>query len=670
MNGERVSSVAAVALACVAARALPAQQRSLSDADVPAYAAVLQMTDAREVDTAVLRAAWRSNSSPLRVVATRAAGQVHALQMRPVLEHLLQDPDSAVAATAAFSLGLLRDTTSLAVIEHTVRAAPLTVAAAAARALGEMAPASTPGIARLLAQDSLAPAVTEALLLAAARARPVPVERLRPWLASPDSALRWRAAYAVARPLVPSGVRMLLPLARDVSAAVRAQVARALAQEAAGDSLASLAMPVLATLAGDPDPHVRVNALRAAASYGPRAAATLLHALGDPDPNVRVAAAASLGAAMPATDPRWDTALAADTSFAYRRSLAIAMARAGAPALAALHWRTSPRWEDRAALAEAAAGAPSGEMGLVMLRPLTVDSDGRVRAAALASLVALDDSTPRLAAERDAMLRRGLVDADPIVRAAALGGLTSHPEAADVPLLLASYERAAFDSAVDARVAAVRGLVMAWARDSSAMGPALRQQIRELPAPPAGDRITRAAGQPLTLLDSWRASHAARPPLAWYESRVRTLVRPALEGQLPRVDIVTWQGTITLELFAADAPLTVDNFLTLIRNGYYRGTRFHRVVPNFVVQDGDPRGDGNGGPPYTIRDELNRHRYDRGTLGMALSGPDTGGSQYFITLSPQPHLDGGYTIFGRVVRGESVLDSIVQGDRILAMRIR
>ena len=120
----------------------------------------------------------------------------------------------------------------------------------------------------------------------------------------------------------------------------------------------------------------------------------------------------------------------------------------------------------------------------------------------------------------------------------------------------------------------------------------------------------------------------------------------------------------------ADAPVTVRNFMNLAKSGYYRGTGFHRVVPNFVAQDGDPRGDGNGGPGYAIRDEMNPRRYERGALGMALSGPDTGGSQYFITHSPQPHLDGHYTVFGRVLSGYGALDAIVQGDRILSVTVR
>ena len=109
--------------------------------------------------------------------------------------------------------------------------------------------------------------------------------------------------------------------------------------------------------------------------------------------------------------------------------------------------------------------------------------------------------------------------------------------------------------------------------------------------------------------------------------------------------------------------------LSLAERGYYAGSRFHRVVPDFVAQDGDPRGDGDGGPGFAIRDEFNRHRYVRGSVGMALAGPNTGGSQYFLTHAPQPHLDGHYTVFGRLMVGDAVLARIVQGDRILRVEI-
>ena len=136
-----------------------------------------------------------------------------------------------------------------------------------------------------------------------------------------------------------------------------------------------------------------------------------------------------------------------------------------------------------------------------------------------------------------------------------------------------------------------------------------------------------------------------------------------------QVYLETDRGLIQIEMAILDAPLTVENFLTLARKGYFNGLSVHRVVPDFVVQDGDPRGDGSGGPGYTIRDELNERPFLRGTVGMALSWKDTGGSQFFITHSPQPHLDARYTAFGRVVNGMEVVDRIQQGDLIQRIRV-
>lgn len=134
--------------------------------------------------------------------------------------------------------------------------------------------------------------------------------------------------------------------------------------------------------------------------------------------------------------------------------------------------------------------------------------------------------------------------------------------------------------------------------------------------------------------------------------------------------LTTEKGTFTIDFLPEDAPLTVDNFVKLARAGYFNGLEVHRVVPNFVMQDGDPRGDGNGGPGWSIRCEVNMIPYERGAVGMALSGKDTGGSQWFVTHSPQPHLDGGYTVFGKVNEaGMKVVDKIVRGDKILSVRI-
>ena len=140
-------------------------------------------------------------------------------------------------------------------------------------------------------------------------------------------------------------------------------------------------------------------------------------------------------------------------------------------------------------------------------------------------------------------------------------------------------------------------------------------------------------------------------------------------GQVKAV-LSTEKGNFTIDLLPEDAPLTVDNFIKLAKSGYFNGLAIHRVVPNFVMQDGDPRGDGNGGPGWEIRDEINMLNFERGAVGMALSGKNTGGSQWFVTHSPQPHLDGGYTIFGRVNETDmKIVDLIVRGDKILSVNI-
>jgi cyclophilin family peptidyl-prolyl cis-trans isomerase/HEAT repeat protein len=144
----------------------------------------------------------------------------------------------------------------------------------------------------------------------------------------------------------------------------------------------------------------------------------------------------------------------------------------------------------------------------------------------------------------------------------------------------------------------------------------------------------------------------------------------ARAGRSVRALVTTSKGSFTIELLPEAAALTVDNFVQLAQRGYFRNITFHRVVPNFVIQGGDPRGDGNGGPGYSIRCEVNQVLYDRAAVGMALSGKDTGGSQWFVTHAPQPHLDGGYTVFGHIVMGMDVVDKIVRGDVIQSIVIK
>lgn len=142
---------------------------------------------------------------------------------------------------------------------------------------------------------------------------------------------------------------------------------------------------------------------------------------------------------------------------------------------------------------------------------------------------------------------------------------------------------------------------------------------------------------------------------------------------MKKVKLETEKGTMTIELFEADAPKTVANFVSLINDGFYDGLAFHRVIPNFVIQGGCPKGDGTGGPGYSIDCELDGENqfHDRGVLSMAHAGRNTGGSQFFICHSRAntAHLDRNHTVFGKVVENIDIVDKIQQGDKMIKLTV-
>jgi cyclophilin family peptidyl-prolyl cis-trans isomerase len=278
--------------------------------------------------------------------------------------------------------------------------------------------------------------------------------------------------------------------------------------------------------------------------------------------------------------------------------------------------------------------------------------------AALTAAVPAGDDAPPPAAS---LAGGALLDPDPGVRAAALGWLAEHPVLPYAGLTAATG--AALDAGEeDTAIAGVDALA-ARAEEVAAERGGVVAVLEQL----AGHRrwlVRRRAAAALAGLDR------PAPPVAGPEPRALGVYRSIVQrtARARTVEVVSDTGAFRLRLDCPTAPLACHNFLQLAEQGYYDGVAFHRVVPDFVVQDGDPRGDGTGGPGWSIRDEINRIRYERGVLGMALSGPDTGGSQWFVTLAPQPHLDGGYTAFGRVTAGEEVLDRILPGTIIERVR--
>ncbi|MBC8031437.1 MAG: peptidylprolyl isomerase [Pyrinomonadaceae bacterium] len=261
------------------------------------------------------------------------------------------------------------------------------------------------------------------------------------------------------------------------------------------------------------------------------------------------------------------------------------------------------------------------------------------------------------------VLRQHLKESDVIIRATAAELLGELPlDSTNTEVLRDALKVALQDKELnDAALAIIDALAKQKNRNANlAMMPALdssdhlirRKAVASLRTTGAGDFSARIG------------TVQTRNTTADYERAIARI------GKSVQAVVLTSKGSFTIELLPEEAPLNVDNFVQLAKRGYFNGITFHRVVPNFVIQGGDPRGDGNGGPGYSIRCEINEVPYERGAVGMALSGKDTGGSQWFVTHAPQPHLDGGYTVFGNVVAGMSDVDNIVRGDVIRSISVR
>ncbi|HEV8240014.1 MAG TPA: peptidylprolyl isomerase [Thermoanaerobaculia bacterium] len=589
-----------------------------------------------------------------------ALGNVPDPRAAAALRALLADQDVAVRRAAAFAIGLHPESAgeSRPAVRRAVRDPDREVGALAVEALARL---STPlaDVQQALAplpEPERAPRLLPALFRFQEEAT---VEAARAALANPDPFLHARAAYALARYPRPSAAPHLRALLADPDPWVAGWAVRALGQVGEGADAARIE-PLLDSPAAGPV----IQALRAMAKLiadGKAAAAastrTRLRALlDDPRAGVRVTAVEVAGSWL------GDDALAAALRTRARsgplreRQLALLSLVAGGDARAVdllADAALAPEWQLRASAAEGAARLPLPSIAA----SLQHDPSPSVRAAALAA--GLDKAD---AAAGEALVRAAIADADVVVRSAALDWLVEHPRlpAADV---VAALTAGAHDPLPDARrsaIEALRARAAAETRERDAAIAALRRVVD-------GDAwlLRRAAGDALRAL----GETASAPGEAGRGLRVGDYRELLLAAEGPhRVRVETDKGELTIELACDRAPLTCTNFLSLARQGFYDGLYFHRVVPDFVAQGGDPRGDGSGGPGWEVRDEIGLLRYERGVVGMALSGPDTGGSQFFITLSPQPHLDGGYTAFGKVVAGMDVLDQLEQWDRIVRVR--
>jgi len=656
-------STALVAFLTLLPVAQPAIQENLADEEL---APILMLEDYR--DPAALAPLLGHESAAVRRRACLAAGRIGLLDcpdpFRPVLEAVLTGDDSAPArAAAAFALGEAEERESIAVLIAALDDAAPEVRSAAAEALSKLgAEAAVPALVRLLGDDEPL-AVRRTVLLSGWRiADPrTAIRAVEIFLGGPEE-LRLPAAYHLTRfgrrapaesePLLQIPPELAAEMARHGDPEVRKCAARLVGADATRASL-----ELLGNLLEDADRGVVVQALRAAAARGwAGAVETILRLLAGADDHLRLEAASAAG--------RFSEPVLVDALLGRLSDPEPAVAAAAVASLAAIN--------------------PSLVLGRFEF--LLLDARPQLRAAAARQLgltaearrwgwfdIAIrdDHSSVRIEAAEvlveiegqaaDERLLAMLEDEDPVIVAVAASGLRNRSMPGGAERLAAAYIRLREDTNFEAKAEILRGL----AACGGAAG-ALAVLEEALGDP---DRNARMLAASLLREIDGRDRCGSIGPMSLdrdldYYRRAIAAVR-----RYPEAVIRTSRGEITIRFAADEATLTVHNFITLARGDYFDGIVIHRVVPDFVVQAGCPRGDGWGGPGYSIRCEINSQRYERGAVGMALAGKDTGGSQWFITLAPQPHLDGGYTVFAHVVTGMEVADALMPGDRILDVQL-
>jgi cyclophilin family peptidyl-prolyl cis-trans isomerase len=631
--------------------------------DLSVRALLLYLVDRQMYEPVVVQQALAGGPEVREALAV-ALGRIPDQQGRSPLVGLLLDDEPAVRRAAAFGLGELEDPEAVPALLAAALDEDRETGVLAVEALGKLkAPVVDVAQALLPLPDQERWARLFPSLFRFKEAATIRIAERG--LALPDPELHARAAYALARDPRPEGLPLLRNLLADPDPRVRGWAARALGIVGEGTDLAAL-RPLL----DDPRPGPIAQALRSAARLigGGKAPAPadwrprLRELMDDSRSGVRMTVLEAVASwPMDTPDPLSEAVAARAAAGSGReRGLAL-LALAAGKHPRALELATSALTSDEVdvrAHAAQAAGRIGFPAAAELVGRLAADPAPPVRsAAAEAALTGADLEKD----EGEGLARDLLADRDAGVRATVFGWLAEHPV---LPLdRLQALLTASIQRGVEDETQAVLQALTARAKAEPLERGAIVALLERIAAGEAGDGyvLRREAGSALGELER------PVPPLQPVDTGKDSAVYSEIvqrTSQPRTVEVRTSRGPIRIRLACPQAPLTCLNFLQLAGQGFYDGLTFHRVVADFVVQGGDPRGDGFGGPGYDVRDEINRLRYRRGVVGMALSGPDTGGSQFFITLSEQPHLDGGYTAFGEVVAGDEVLDRIVPGDRI------
>ena len=583
----------------------------------------------------------------VRQMAAFALGLIGDAAARPALLAVLGDADPGVQGRAAEALGVIGDRADAEAVSGMVRT--------------HVAAGALDGVVADDLTYPLAPAVEAARLGLYALVRLGSFDAL--WAAAVDASGQpaspwWPIAYAIQRLGDPRGGPTLIALLNTPGRYTAAFAARGLGVMKAQAAVAPLRQIVEGRAAPS---AVVIQAIRALAAIGDSATTPLLTRIvvdvgGDATLRLEAMTALAVLATADSLDLLLD--LMSDNSPAVRGAAMRTLARVDSDTfLSTLSGLDPDRdWTVRAAEAAALATLPPARTQ-ARLSMLLQDRDLRVVSAVLAALAASK------APGAEAMLVERLKTDDFAVQAAAASGLAELKAVAAVPALVEAYRASLGAITYVARAAILAALTRI---DATVARPLLEDALRdrEWAVRVRAAALLREGGAAAGVAEA--AIRPATAGRAIAEQEWQALVSPRFS---PHAYIETDRGVIEIELAILDAPQTAASFVALARKGFFDGIAIHRVVQDFVVQAGDPRGDGEGGPGYSIRDEINMRPYLRGTVGMALDWEDTGGSQFFITHSPQPHLDGRYTVFGHVVAGMEVVDRLVPGDVIRRVRI-
>jgi cyclophilin family peptidyl-prolyl cis-trans isomerase/HEAT repeat protein len=652
------SSLAFIALACAALVACS------KDDGQEAWRNIRRWEDTRSLAPDSLASYLEDGEAPLRAAAARAAGRIGDTRALWSLSSALRrDARAEVRAEAAFALGIMGDKS----------AGPDLMRALAtekdAHALGEIALAlgrldlkeSTPQLLPLLREGH--PHVQEQCLESLALlADSTSVEALLAASQSGLESVRWRAAYALEKisAAAPSARPRLLELIDDESSLVQRYAIRSLGRL----GVEGTAMAIAQAMAADRgDWQLQVTGCDALGRLKDEAAVPALRAaLAHESFHVKRAALMAMARRKERELLPEILDLCSHNSVNVREAAYDAVAsclegRAEATLLVGL--------DDPSDLVAATCarrlGECSAERASVALIELFQSSEkSALRAAAISGLGEAGDRAPR------ELIARALADEDWVVATAAAEALAKLGAREHLEDLLRAYEERSGAGRQDVCWQILQSLETLKADDSDAIALARRALERE------DDFRLRSAALAYLRSSLNDAEVAALPT----EESLRHDIRPVrrdphqparvVHSGAQQLVIESERGTIVIELLGSEAPQTVESFAALAENGFFDDLGFHRVVPNFVIQGGDPLGTGWGDPGYTLRSEWNPLRYERGVVGIAHSGKDTGGCQFFITHSPQPHLNARYTIFGRVITGMDVVDRIQMGDRFSA----